>query len=485
MINAAPCPETSSSLPRGDGRKEPSGTQKVIRGFLAVSLFAVSSGSLFGNGGGYSIASTNAGAFRPIDVEKIEMVKERLEIDLHLEYAEIRVEYELRNPGLLTKVEAGFPVSYSLYDISRDRLMEGIRDPASDPKKTLSGAVANHLQKFAASLDGEPIGFEVVPDSFNLRDLDPAAQQIRIEGWYKVRIDFRTRQTRTLKVTYRQRTSDVIPIAYLFSAAAIWKGPIREGLVTIRPVTRAKEDVALSHPNRFEWKGDRWEWSFRDFEPTLEDDLKINTNARGKEVIDLETRYSEGVDTTESNDGLNAFYITYGGRWTGDDYVADRWEAHHTSYRVESSSTLADEDQISYSPENLKDRNHKTSWVEGVPGDGVGETLTVTPDTPARVTHVGIATGYTATEDLYYANGRVAALDVSVNGGPEFRVSVPDERLVREYFYFELPASSEPVKSIRLKVAEVRPGTHFQDTAVSRLVLVQPLDRMPLRVPLR
>lgn len=68
------------------------------------------SGPVFANGGGYPISVKTAGAFQPIGLDQVEMLSERLEIDLHIEHAAIRVEYLLHNPGKKIKIEAGFPL---------------------------------------------------------------------------------------------------------------------------------------------------------------------------------------------------------------------------------------------------------------------------------------------------------------------------------------------------------------------------------------
>jgi hypothetical protein len=41
------------------------------------------------------------------------------------------------------------------------------------------------------------------------------------------------------------------------------------------------------------------------------------------------------------------------------------------------------------------------------------------------------------------------------------------------------------VKSIKLTIAGVYPGAQFHDTAISRIVLVQPLDKAPKVMPVR
>jgi hypothetical protein len=439
-----------------------------------LSLLAVS--SAVANGGGYAtISSKTAGPFQPIGIDQVEMLSERLNIDLHIEYATIRVEYLLHNPGKKVKIEAGFPVS----ETPPQYVMPGTPAPVTDPKTRLATAVSEKLPGFEATLDGKPLEFELVPDKLELKNIGPAGADRSVTGWYKVKFNFDAGQARKLSVTYRQNSLG--RFTYLFSAAGMWQGPIRDGLVIVRPMGRPKAEIAFNHPKRFEWKEDHWEWAFHDFEPTLEDDLELQEPSKTwKQHFD-----TREVNAANSKTGLDGFYVAEGGEWVDDRFRAKKWEAHHSSYQIKASSELPEENGLNYRAEHLRQRNEEHAWVEGVPGDGLGESLVITPNKPARIQQIGIVNGYARSDELYEANGRVSALDVSVNGGKPIRVLIPDERLNFRMFYFDLPASKEVVKNIKLTVAGVYPGAKFHDTAISRIVLVQPLDKAPGVIPIR
>jgi hypothetical protein len=444
--------------------------------FLFTQLFGLllATTAMHANGGGYPISVKKAGPFQPIGIDQIEMLSERLQIDLNIEHAVIRVEYLLHNPGKKIKIEAGFPVS----ETPPNYVLPGEAAPLSDPKTRLATAVTEHLQGFEATLDGKPLEFELVPDKLDLKNIGPAGVDRKVTGWYKVKSPFDAGQARKLSVTYRQNS--IGRFTYLFSAAGMWQGPIRDGLVIVRPAYRPKAEIAFNHPKRFEWKGDHWEWAFHDFEPTLEDDLEIQEPPEQQTVHFDITDYDE----SSSKERLQGVYAAKGGKWVNDRYRAERWDLQHSSYQVSASSELPEENGLNYKAENLRFWTTH-AWVEGVPGDGLGEWLVIKPDKPARIRQVGIINGYASSDDLYQANGRVSALDVSVNGDKPFRVLVPDERLRSTPFYFDLPASKDAVKSIKLTIAGVYPGTQFHDTAISRIVLVQPLDTAPKVMPVR
>lgn len=442
---------------------------------LLLPLACVSTiGNVHANGGGYPASVRSAGAFQPIGIDQVEMLSEHLEIDLHMEHSIITVEYLLHNPGKKVKIEAGFPVSetkpYHLPDA-----------PAvADPKARLETAVEDYFKAFDATLDGKPLAFELVPDKLDLKDIGPGSMGQTVKGWYKVKFSFDAGQARKLRVTYKQEF--LSRLSYLFSAAGLWSGPIRDGVVIVRPVSRRKAEVALSHPKRFVWKKDHWEWSFHDFEPTLEDDLEIKDMIEQQQTFDSR---DYGGEHAAAKSGLDGVYVADGAEWVNDRFLAKSWEMRHSSYRVRASSELLADASLSYGAENLRQRGVEQAWVEGVPGDGLGESLVITPDKPARVTQIGIVNGYALSDELYEANGRVSALDVSVNGGKPLRVLIPDERLASRMFYFDLPATKEAVKTIKLTIAGVHPGKQFHDTAISRIVLVQPLDKGPKIIPVR
>ena len=135
--------------------------------------------------------------------------------------------------------------------------------------------------------------------------------------------------------------------------------------------------------------------------------------------------------------------------------------------------------------ENVSDWDRGTAWVEGRDGHGLGESLTLTLERPAKIQRLGIRNGYTKSPALYLANSRVMQLLVSVNGGKAEAVELPDEYLEEEHFWFDLPKTSGAVKTIRLEIGAVYPGTKYADTAISGIRLMQALDKTPKIQPAR
>jgi hypothetical protein len=273
-----------------------------------------------------------------------------------------------------------------------------------------------------------------------------------------------------------ESSSSAAALEYLFSAAGLWAGSIRDGVVKVRPVSIDASKVRLSHPKSFTRTKEGWEWVFRDFEPTLEDDLTIFV----RPVVNRYPVYENGP--SEGGPWIGD-YVAEGLQWKKWEPYGGTWSMHRRDFEANASSTLPPEAGKTYSAENVI--LGRGAWVEGVSGQGIGESLTLKLKQPVPVKKLGIRTGYTESEELYLANSRPAALDVTVNGGKPRNVRIPDECLTREFFFFDLPPTEGPVKTIQLKITEVYPGTQFEDTAISQLILVQPLSKAPKFQPAR
>eukprot|EP01031_Cornospumella_fuschlensis_P000114 gene114-135_t len=112
---------------------------------LLIFLVGFTAASVWANGGGYVRGVKSMGAFQPVGVDQVAMVKENLEIDLHIEYADVRIEYELHNPGKAVKIEAGFPSAVGV---------ETQYDEANPDKPKFTKP---KLEKFSLKADGKEL----------------------------------------------------------------------------------------------------------------------------------------------------------------------------------------------------------------------------------------------------------------------------------------------------------------------------------------
>lgn len=441
--------------------------------FAACSLAA---NSVFANGGGYLTGIKSTGPFRPVNVDNVEMLSEKLDIELKRDAALISITYQLRNPGDAVKVEMGFPCAVA---VKTDLDDKGHEIPVNSIPQ---------LEGFTLTADGSRVASKLVKDLAKPGANEAPEAEIEssiITGWQVVKLPFAAGQTRTVSVTYRNpwfrnvfylsdNVSRSAPMmSYLFSAAALWKGAIKSGEVTVRATGIDPDEVSLSHPKRFKRDGNRWTWTFSDFEPTLQDDLEIVAG--------------EGEFSQFQSDGEGKPLGTYVGRGRSSDRTelkkSGKWFFLSRQFTASASSSLKPEGGLTYGPEHLTGYDAERAWVEGAEGDGIGESVTLTMNKPAKATRLLIGNGYRKSADLFKKNNRVKKLGVSVNGGAPFSVELPDG--YEHDCPVDLPVDAGPLKTVTLTIEEVYRGSKFRDTCLSFLEIEVPLSKAPVIHPSR
>lgn len=144
-----------------------------------------------------------------------------------------------------------------------------------------------------------------------------------------------------------------------------------------------------------------------------------------------------------------------------------------------SSSGLLPKDL--YSPGNVQDNDPATAWVEGVKGDGVGETISFYTNKGHNqgeaflIDSIGIINGYAKSPATFRNNGRVKKLfirfEVDNDYDPDYKkpqvkpvmlLDTPDMQIIR----FKNPMKAT---DIEFKIAEVYKGEKYEDTAISEI----------------
>lgn len=442
--------------------------------FLFLLLAALPLPAL-ANGGGYiygTSRNSSLGLYQPKNAEQVEMQTELLNIDLGVERATVEVEYTLHNPGKAVTVEAAFPCMARLEQWTEDTVLK----PAPP------------LEDFSITADGTALKTRVEHDipAKRVKATPFVVGGRPVSYWYAFKVDFKAGQTRTVRASYHtayagegisvsDSGSDQAEVfTYLFSTAAVWKGPIQSGKVTVRAAAVDPEQVRFNLPKRFKRAGNLWTWEFQDFEPGKDDDLSIVVNP----AREFKLQHLPGTEDKEGN----AAYVNYVG-------VGNRWEMHHRLYKVKASSTLPSAGENNYEAEHVREYSGG-AWAEGAADDGLGESLTLTLLQPRKLSHLAIRNGYLKGEGdparaLYFANNRVAELGISINGAKPFTAHIPDEPLARSYYRIPLPADAPEVKTVQLTIEKVYRGTKHRDTCISGIELITPLGKKPKLTPVR
>lgn len=133
--------------------------------------------------------------------------------------------------------------------------------------------------------------------------------------------------------------------------------------------------------------------------------------------------------------------------------------------KITASSVLLEKDKSEdfYSAKKLCDSSYK-SWVEGVAGDGIGETVSFEFEKPVNITGIGIRNGY---GDLryYYSNNRIKYFEIYVNGSYKTSFRVADTFELYKYSFLRF----ENVETITFKIKDVYKGFKYEDTCVNEI----------------
>jgi hypothetical protein len=160
----------------------------------------------------------------------------------------------------------------------------------------------------------------------------------------------------------------------------------------------------------------------------------------------------------------------------------DRWGPYGSFYpprHITASSSLREGSRI-YSPANINGKTGE-AWSEGVPGQGVGEYLTVKNIEPGDIGALYISIGYVSYSkpNLYFENSRPKRLRITADNEDFLYIDLKDtpdlqsiltRDLVKEYKYSS--EFSAYVYDLKIEILEVYPGTKYTDTCINALFSV-------------
>ena len=122
---------------------------------------------------------------------------------------------------------------------------------------------------------------------------------------------------------------------------------------------------------------------------------------------------------------------------------------------------------ISHDPFYVIDGTLENAWVEGVKGQGKGESLTMFLDNTYEISGFIIYAGYQKTEETYKRNSRPKQIRISFSSGQYVDIVLND-------YYGEQRVSFSSVvesSSISFTLLSVYPGSKYQDTVISEIYL--------------
>ena len=124
-----------------------------------------------------------------------------------------------------------------------------------------------------------------------------------------------------------------------------------------------------------------------------------------------------------------------------------------------TASSYLSEENIKHVPDLIMDGDTTTAWVEGVDGNGEGESITFTFGDLYTVSDIKIWNGYQKSEDLYYKNARPAELELEFSDGSTERISLQDTSSGFQEFALERHVTSY----VKIKIISTYEGSGYCD----------------------
>ena len=132
-----------------------------------------------------------------------------------------------------------------------------------------------------------------------------------------------------------------------------------------------------------------------------------------------------------------------------------------------SASSYLSEKNIKHVTDRIMDGDTTTAWVEGVEGNGEGESITFTFGDLYVVSDIKIWNGYQKSEDLYYKNARPSELELEFSDGSTERISLQDTSSGFQEFALERHVTSY----VKIKIISTYEGSKYEDTVISEIEL--------------
>jgi hypothetical protein len=458
---------------------------------LVSSLFA--SSSVFGNGGAWQTGVPVTGNAAATDAKKttnVTIEDENLTIDLHQEFAAVEVRYRMKNTGGQVDQDFFFPV---------ERWAES-EDEAGNTRVD--------LEDYTISADGTDLKFDTV----DAKGAKPKAEKEAYWGefkpgvrlWKKSSIPFAQGQTREVVVRYRSPYaanqsgvsddyhSEDMYLRYSLSPAATWKGPIGKGKITVNYLHPRPEEISITRPkDRFKKINEtQFVWEFQNLKPTLADDMKIVVHpahdtypARGEYAASYEDRKFRSDYVVEKNHYFvqHTDYDAVASSTRSPDPAPARSPsptATPSPPESESASAAEEERERNYDVNNIKGLDWGTTWAEGVEGDGIGESITLTVHHPLPLDAIMVMPGVRSEDKTVWTkNNRVAELEITLDDEQTFTATIPDEQFTQLY-PIPIRGYTQPVNKVKLVIKKVHPGTSH-DTCISQVELRAKLSQKP------
>ena len=131
---------------------------------------------------------------------------------------------------------------------------------------------------------------------------------------------------------------------------------------------------------------------------------------------------------------------------------------------ITASSTLVENGQ-DHKVQNLINNDNSLAWVEGAPGNGIGENVVFTFNNPAQFRGFTIQNGYSKSGELFQKNARAKRLRFEFSDGSKEYIDVSDTINSQSYSF------SKPIVAdgVTMYIESVYPGNTYEDTCITSI----------------
>ena len=206
-----------------------------------------------------------AKSISPQDQTSIRMVSEKVIIDLYNDSSVVRCFFNMKNLGEHEKLQIGFPEMTFHYYRQKSKVDEANRFQVKENGKVINSDFSDSLR-----YDKE---YRKKVESYQIK-----------EEWYLWESEFQQGESKTIEVQYSlpfgllYKTNERF-FTYLLSTGANWKGTIGKAEIIVNLKDIEMDSIISKKPNNCVISNNQLIWTFSDFEPTTNDDIKINYNS--------------------------------------------------------------------------------------------------------------------------------------------------------------------------------------------------------------
>ncbi len=142
-------------------------------------------------------------------------------------------------------------------------------------------------------------------------------------------------------------------------------------------------------------------------------------------------------------------------------------EPNHVTFKSATATSFLTEtlpgNELRYEPERLLNWDITQGWVEGAPGDGSGEKLTLTVRGGEKSSSLIFYNGFIDPDniDLFYLNARVKDISIKVDSGESYEYQLADKPDCQIIFLPELSNTFE------VTILSSYPGKKYNDLSIA------------------